>query len=122
MKLFELNILYVLECGVCGTTIPSVTRRNVSTSIYVLYLYSTYTVDDSVPSLTNNATMMNKIKPNEKTEARVNPTKSFIKHKGTVIKSVATPITKSRRTNTEFADSVNSLINTFGRVSPTIML
>lgn len=65
---------------------------------------------------------MNKIKPNDKIEARANPTKSFIKHKGTVIKIVATPTTKSRRTNTDFDDNENNFVNTFGSVSPTIIL
>lgn len=58
----------------------------------------------------------------DKKDALASPTKSFIKHSGTVTRSVAIPITKSRLTHIEFNDNENNLIKTFGNVSPTIIL
>ena len=77
---------------------------------------------DNVPTLINNVIMMNMISPNDTIEALANPTKSFFKHKGTVTKSVAIPMTKSRRTNTELDVNENNLTITFVNVSPTIIL
>lgn len=82
----------------------------------------TYTIEDKVPTLINKVIMINMIRPNDIIDALANPTKSFFKHKGTVTKSVAIPMTKSRRTNTEFDANENNLTITLVNVSPTIML
>lgn len=70
----------------------------------------------------NKVTIINIMRPKDRIDALANPTKSFFKHKGTVTKNVAMPITKSRRINTEFDANENNLTITLVNVSPTIIL
>lgn len=74
------------------------------------------------PMRTKNVAMINKMRKKDNTDALAKPTKFFIKHSGDVMKSVAMPITKSRRTKIEFAVTSNNLTITLVSVSPTMIL
>lgn len=87
-----------------------------------IFVKSTYTIFDIVPTRTKKIIMMNIIRKKDTIDALAKPTKFLIRHRGEVMKSVAIPITKSRRTKTEVAVTSNNLTITLVSVSPTMIL